>query len=83
MADYIVELRGAKPQNGHSGEDPITAKIGVDAVDWFDAREKAARRYSVGVFDPAMLAYVREPDHVLEEPPPPSKPAKKIAARKR
>lgn len=66
MATFKVDLRGATPINGHTGEDPITAIDLIEAECWIDARRFAARRYGIATFDPAML--VTENEH---DPPPP------------
>lgn len=56
MAIFRVELRGAKPTNGHTGEPAITTAMQVEARDWFSARQSAARRYGIDPMDPAMFA---------------------------
>ncbi len=78
MPMFRIELRGAKPTNGHAGEPEIHDVTEVDAPDWIGSREAAARRYGIDPFDPAMLAVAVETDAVLEEPAP-KKRSRKVA----
>lgn len=87
MADFMVRLDGARPQNGHASDGPISTTVLVEAEDWFDAREKTARRFHVAVFDPAMRAVEAaaiDAAAPLEEPAPASsRKPKARASRKR
>jgi hypothetical protein len=74
---FRIELRGAKPTNGHTGEPEIHDVTEVEAPDWIGSREAVARRYGIDAFDPAMFATRVEPA-VLEEPAP-KKRARKLA----
>ena len=72
MPTFRIDLRGAKPTNGHAGEPEITEVTTAEGPDWYGARENAARRYGIDPFDPAMICTPEEPAPapVLEEPAP-------------
>lgn len=65
---FRVELRGAKPVNGHTGEAPVTEVTTVEAESWIEARECMHRRYGIDAFDPAMIVTRETEEAVPPEP---------------
>lgn len=61
MPTFVVDVRGAKPINGHTGEPEVTTVATIEAGSWFEARSCAARRFGIDPHDPAMLACEIEP----------------------
>lgn len=80
MPTFRIDLRDAKPTNGHTGEPALTLIAQADAKDWLAARESAARRYGIDVYDPAMRVTEAEVPEPLEDAP--SAPAKRKRARR-
>lgn len=57
MPTYRIELREAKPTNGHTGEPAVSTIVpNLEAPSWAHARAWASRRYGIDPNDPAMLA---------------------------
>lgn len=56
MTMFRIELKEAKPTNGHSGADPISLVEFIEAEDWHAARMAAAQKHHIDVYTPAMFA---------------------------